>query len=532
MRMWRHRSTRILTALVATGTVAVAACSTASADLITNGVDDSVDSIVEVMPLSLTTGPAKTTIYVVAAEGDTDEGCNFDGPSETLTVNLASDNPAVATVSPTSLVLSACGAAGAQQVTVTPVGVGTATVTTSQAQFGNRTGGVFHFGNSTFKVNVTGIPNTPPTVEVTGVEEGGRYVRGELARPECVATDVEDVPTPPHTTKPWPAAMTEIEGPYKVDSIGTRRATCTYVDASGAQAVASKAWSIVDETAPVISRALTPVPDGSGWFRDDVALDWTVTEAQSPSSLTIKGCQNQRITSDTPLSTFTCEATSAGGSNSNTVNIRRDATAPSVSSASTVAGGGDIVNGWYTEPVNVTFTASDATSLFLVDGHAVGTSSQTVSTTGDGELVVKSPAFTDRAGNSSTVGAKTHTVKVDTTPPNAPSTSLSAPALESGWHTAPVTVSFAPAGDKGSGVATCTAPVTVDMDTAAKTVSGTCTDYAGHTSAEKDVTIKLDRGAPVVTETVVTSGTAGQNGWYTSDVDVKFTATDALSGLA
>ena len=168
MRMWRHRSIRTLTALVATGTVAVAACSTASADLITNGVDDSVDSTVEVMPLSLTTGPAKTTIYVVAAEGDTDEGCNFDGPSETLTVNLASDNLAVATVSPTSLVLSACGAAGAQQVTVTPVGVGSATVTTSQAQFGNKTGGVFHFGNSTFRVNVTGIPNTPPSSRSPG----------------------------------------------------------------------------------------------------------------------------------------------------------------------------------------------------------------------------------------------------------------------------------------------------------------------------------------------------------------------------
>ncbi len=528
MRMWRHRSIRTLTALVATGTVAVAACSTASADLITNGVDDSVDSTVEVMPLSLTTGPAKTTIYVVAAEGDTDEGCNFDGPSETLTVNLASDNLAVATVSPTSLVLSACGAAGAQQVTVTPVGVGSATVTTSQAQFGNKTGGVFHFGNSTFRVNVTGIPNTPPELEVTGVEEGGKYVRGELTRPECVVTDVEDFPTPPHT-KTWPAPMTEIDGPYKVDNIGTRRANCSYVDGSGAQAVASKAWSIVDETAPVISRVLTPTPDGSGWFREDVALGWTVTEAQSPSSLTVKGCENQRVTSDTPLSTFSCEATSAGGSNSNTVNIRRDATAPSVSPASTLAGGGTLVNGWYTSPVDVTFTASDATSLFLVDGRAVGTSSQTLRSSGDGEMVIESPTFTDRAGNSSVVGAQKRTVKVDTARPNAPTASF-IEAGATGWHTAPITITFEQAGDKGSGVAFCSPAVTVDVDTAGETVSGTCTDHAGHVSDKKEVTVKLDRGAPVVTETVVTTGTAGKDGWYTSDVDVEFTATDALSG--
>ena len=37
MRMWRHRGVRTLTALVATGALAVATSSTASADLVTNG---------------------------------------------------------------------------------------------------------------------------------------------------------------------------------------------------------------------------------------------------------------------------------------------------------------------------------------------------------------------------------------------------------------------------------------------------------------------------------------------------------------
>jgi len=45
------------------------------------------------------------------------------------------------------------------------------------------------------------------------------------------------------------------------------------------------------------------------------------------------------------------------------------------------------------------------------------------------------------------------------------------------------------------------------------------------------VTVRLDRGAPVVTESVVASAPTGDNGWYTSDVAVDFTATDALSGL-
>ena len=443
MRMWRHRSVRALTALLATGTLAVAASSTASADFVTNGVDDSVDSTVELMPLTLGGAPGRTTIYVVVSDTvDTDEGCNFDGPNETLTVNVASDNPAVATVSPSTLVLSACGPGGGQPVTVTPVGVGSATVVTSLAQGGNRTGGTFHYGNSSFTAKVTAVPNTPPTLEVVGVKDGGTYVRGELARPDCVATDVEDFPTPPHT-KTWPAPLTEIEGPYKVDNIGTRYAMCSYVDGSGAQVLASKGWSIVDETAPVISRVFDPHPGRVWLVPRDVALDWTVTEAQSPSSLTTTGCEDQLISSDTPAhAPSPAKRRAPGGNATNTVNVRRDATAPSVSPTSTLSGGGTIVNGWYTSPVDVTFTASDATSLFLVDGRAVGTSSQTVCTSGDGELVIKSPAFTDRAGNASAVGAQTRSVKVDTTPPNAPTASLRPPVGTTGWHTAPVTVTF------------------------------------------------------------------------------------------
>ena len=530
MRMWRHRSVRTLTALLATGTLAVAASSTASADLITNGIDDTVDTTIEQMPLSLSTGAGTTTIYVIGGDDDNDAGCNFDAPSETVTVNLVSDHPEVATVSPSRLVLSACGTAGAQEVTVTPLSVGSATVTTTVDAATNTTKGGFNVQNARFTAKVSAVPNTPPTLDIIGVNDGGTYVRGELARPECVATDVDDFPTAPHT-KVWPAPLTEISGPYAVDNIGTRYAMCSYVDGSGVQVLARKGWSIVDETPPVISRVFTPAADGSGWFRGNVSVDWTVTEAQSPSSLTTTGCEDESVTSDTKLTMLTCAATSAGGTNSSTLNIRRDATAPVVSPETTLAGG-TVVNGWYTSPVDVTFTATDETSLFLVDDRAVGTSSQTLRTSGDGELVLESPAFTDRAGNSSAVGAQKRTVKVDTTPPNAPSASLSTPETpESGWHTAPVTVTFTPSGDSGSGVASCSPAVTVDADTAGRTVSGTCTDHAGHKSATKDVTIKFDRGAPVITESVVASAPTGDNGWYTTDVDVDFTATDALSGL-
>ena len=185
MRTWtRSRSVRTTTAVLASAGVIAAGTGTASADLIVNGVDDSVDITVEQMPLSLSTGPGTTTMYVVPAEGDGDPGCNFDGASETVTVNIAVDNPAVATVSPSTLVLSACGTAGAQTVTVTPVGVGTAIFTTTVATGTNKTGGSFSIANARFSAKVTSVPNTPPKLEITGVEEGGSYAPRHAAAAE------------------------------------------------------------------------------------------------------------------------------------------------------------------------------------------------------------------------------------------------------------------------------------------------------------------------------------------------------------
>src|SRR5206468_2120909 len=60
-------------------------------------------------------------------------------------------------------------------------------------------------------------------------------------------------------------------------------------------------------------------------------------------------------------------------------------------------------------------------------------------------------------------------------------------------------------------------------------VTGTATDRAGNT-ANTSTTIKLDLTAPTVSG-AVTSGTAGTNGWYTSNVTVTWTCTDALSGM-
>ncbi len=83
-----------------------------------------------------------------------------------------------------------------------------------------------------------------------------------------------------------------------------------------------------DSTPPGVQAVVDPAaPDGdNGFYRGDVSVTWQVTEPEG--SLTVSGCDPSTISSDTPGTTLTCTATSAGGMTSKSVTIKRDATAP------------------------------------------------------------------------------------------------------------------------------------------------------------------------------------------------------------
>ncbi|HYI32661.1 MAG TPA: PxKF domain-containing protein, partial [Glaciibacter sp.] len=99
------------------------------------------------------------------------------------------------------------------------------------------------------------------------------------------------------------------------------------------------------------------------------------------------------------------------------------------------------------------------------------------------------------------------------------------------WNKANVTVTFtAKDDDKGSGVASVTAPVTVSTETAGQVVNGTAKDTAGNIGTDS-VTVKLDKTAPAISGTI-TAGTKTPSGWYNGPVTVSFTCSDALSGVA
>src|ERR671924_213919 len=164
-----------------------------------------------------------------------------------------------------------------------------------------------------------------------------------------------------------------------------------------------------DTTPPVIGYTLNPaLPDGSNdWYRSDVTLTWTVTENESPSSLVKTGCVDQNITSDQLPVTYSCSATSDGGSAGPVnVTIKRDATAPNISASASPAPNG---YGWNNTNVTVSFLCNDATS-----GVASCPADHTLS--GEGANQSWSDTAYDNAGNSASAGVSG--INIDKTAPS------------------------------------------------------------------------------------------------------------------
>jgi hypothetical protein len=406
-RKWTGRASATV-GLVAAGALALSGVSVA--DQIVNSLDMTIDATAEIMPLNVG-GPAGTTTLYVHPTGfadvpfDAKDGCNITG-TRSVTIGVASNFPTRASVSPSSLTFTSCD--DVKTITVTPRAEGSANISTRVEA--NNTGGTFTMNTALFTA-VVGPPapaNTPPKISVAGVTGGASYAKGSVPSAVCQVTDSEDGPSS------FPATLSAVAGAYAADRIGTQGATCSYTDKGGLTAAASSTYSVVDPSAPVIGYTLDPsAPDNdNGWYKSSVSLAWTVGEPQSPTSLVTNGCVDATVSADQDAVTYTCSASSAGGTAERSVTIKRDATAPTVAfdSASGTAG----QDGWYTSPVDVTFRGTDSTS-----GVTAATKTARSSTEG-GAVVVESPAFTDAAGNTTPAGAATRTYKIDTTAPSAP----------------------------------------------------------------------------------------------------------------
>jgi hypothetical protein len=170
-------------------------------------------------------------------------------------------------------------------------------------------------------------------------------------------------------------------------STGTSSFTIRGEDANGF--TASQNYTLIvsggDTTPPVITPSVNGTLGNNGWYTSTVNLTWSVVDNESPVTMQV-GCGSRTVSADTVGSTFTCQATSAGGTTSRSVTIKRDATAPALNPA--VSPNPVLLNGTAT----ATPGASDTTS-----GLAAA-SCNPASTTSAGSFTVSCTA-TDNAGN-------------------------------------------------------------------------------------------------------------------------------------
>lgn len=172
-----------------------------------------------------------------------------------------------------------------------------------------------------------------------------------------------------------------------------------------------------DATPPTISYSLSGAAGNNGWSISDVTVAWQVADNESTIGAQT-GCQSTTITNDTHGVTLTCFAISAGGSSSQGVTLKRDATAPLV-----VLTG---VSNGASYPVGSVPVAGCTTT----DGLSGVATQATVSVTGGtGSFTATCSGATDNAGNSAAPVSVNYTVDTPptATPTNTPITTPEPP---------------------------------------------------------------------------------------------------------
>ena len=223
----------------------------------------------------------------------------------------------------------------------------------------------------------------------------------------------------------------------------------------------------LDATPPAIVPTVGGTLGGAGFYTSDVSISWSVEDPESAITEQT-GCASQTVTADTAGVTITCEATSAGGTASESVTIRRDATPPVITGSRAP---GPNAHGWNNTDVTVQFSCADNLSGLESCGPT-----QVVSE--EGRLQARTGAAVDLAGNraESTVGF----ISIDETAPTIVARVL-APANVRGWHQPPVTVEFHCA-DALSGIAFCPPALTL-TEPGLHAVGGHAIDLAGNAAS-------------------------------------------------
>jgi hypothetical protein len=174
-------------------------------------------------------------------------------------------------------------------------------------------------------------------------------------------------------------------------------------------------------------------------------------------------------------------------------------------------------NGWYTHPVTITFTGSDADS-------GIASCSKVTFAGPDGGSASATGTCQDVAGNVSAAGS--FALKYDATPPSVSASPSRAPNAN-GWYNQPFSVDFSGT-DATSGVASCSGTASYAGPDASGQLTGSCTDQAGNTGSTS-FPFHYDATPPSVTATP--SRKPDANGWYNHPFSVSYSGSDGGSGI-
>ncbi len=316
-----------------------------------------------------------------------------------------------------------------------------------------------------------------------------------------------------------------------------------------------------DTTPPVVTISGFTPNGSNGWFKQGGTPATGTVSATDPSNVTAINCTDSlggltlgpltgggTTTASRTLSVngegihnISCTATDgaspsnsgAGPGSSNTATVKIDTVAPTVSrnvAADSCSLAGNA--GWCRGTQTAGFSASDATSGLADPTQASFTQS---TTTNGSAVMIASGAVSDVAGNTNP-GINAGPFKIDTVAPTISGSISPASPAASGWYnisTGAPTVSFTCGDTGGSGLASCTSPVTLGNG-ADQSVTGTATDGAGNSASANVEHVNVDLTAPSISAALDKSPAA--SGWFnisTGAPTVHFTCSDSgSSGLA
>jgi hypothetical protein len=178
-------------------------------------------------------------------------------------------------------------------------------------------------------------------------------------------------------------------------------------------------------------------------------------------------------------------------------------------------------NGWYRSNVTIQWQHSHPADITLTSGCEPGTQ---VTAEGASSRTCSVTAVGPAGEHTVSLGV---TLRVDKTAPSAAGGASRGPD-SNGWYNHPVSIGFSGT-DATSGIASCSSQTYGGGDSASASVTGTCTDVAGNTSATAAVGFKYDATPPGVTATPDAQPTRA---WYRKPFSISFGGSDATSGVA